>query len=82
MSPDKQKDKDQYIKYGRAEIKVELEILNSVTIYGFPAFALFDVSEKQRLICLAYSSCILQKDSRFIKRYEHSSDVNLPCIFL
>lgn len=39
MSPDKQKDKDQYIKYGRAEIKVELEILNSVTIYGFPAFA-------------------------------------------
>lgn len=42
-SADKHKDKDQYIKDGRAEIKVELEILSSFTIHGFLAFAFFDM---------------------------------------
>lgn len=39
---DKHKDKDQYIKDCRTEIKVELEILSSFPIHGFPALAFFD----------------------------------------
>lgn len=43
MSTDNQKDKDQYIKDVRMEIKIGPELLSSFTIHVFPAFVLLDI---------------------------------------